>query len=253
MCKDVLHKYGQESLRVLRNDCIIHNVIGKGRNGMVCDASLKYDGRKVVVKFLSCARLRIEYEIAMQKRFATFGLAPSVIKCCFWTFRNKTCGAIVMEYIGEDLIHHLAQPHSQLHLQHLLKQLYNIFRRLKSYGLQHNDLWLGNVVISPETHRLYLIDFSTSKLQSSSLSHRIHRLEFIPLMYSIAMIANSNNRMFFRLHLTNRVKKWFHAKELEACLPKRSVKDVRQCFYQNLLKLTHSQSPDDVYIRNFLH
>lgn len=91
------------------------------------------------------------YLLAKQKRI---DFIPKIVDfdCDKLTIRTKTVGISLEEYCDKYDCDH----------NNYLPKIKELYKNLKKLGYYHNDLRFKNIVINPNTHKLYLIDFEFS-------------------------------------------------------------------------------------------
>ena len=91
------------------------------------------------------------YLLAKQKKIS---FIPKIVDfdCDKLTIRTKRVGISLQEYCDKYECEH----------NDYLSEIKKLYKNLKKLGYYHNDLRFKNIVINPNTHKLYLIDFEFS-------------------------------------------------------------------------------------------
>jgi hypothetical protein len=145
--------------------------LGKGKFGLVREATHKQSGEKVAVKIIKKAKLSIE-KLALAKR------EIEIMKVCqhlniislLDTFENADYIYIVLELLrGGDLYEYLERrefkvPESRA--RNIIHSLATALFYLHSYGIVHRDIKLENIIMTEDTEQaeVKLVDFGLSKM-----------------------------------------------------------------------------------------
>eukprot|EP00826_Nyctotherus_ovalis_P048249 TRINITY_DN5659_c0_g1_i11.p1 TRINITY_DN5659_c0_g1~~TRINITY_DN5659_c0_g1_i11.p1 ORF type:complete len:512 (-),score=140.90 TRINITY_DN5659_c0_g1_i11:1507-3042(-) len=151
--------------------------LGKGKFGLVREATHKQTGEKVAVKIIKKKKLSIE-KLALAKR------EIEIMKVCqhsniislLDTFENSDYIYIVLELLrGGDLYEYLEKREfkiSEARARNITHSLATALFYLHSYGIVHRDIKLENIMMTEDTDQAEakLVDFGLSKMIGPSES-----------------------------------------------------------------------------------
>ena len=137
---------------------------------MVCDAIHKKNGRKVAVKMLKKANMKLLDLELVKREIDVLKLCqhPNVIRLLD-IFENQEYIYLIMEILHEDLYVYLEKRSfqvSEIRACSLIHSLATALFYLHSYGIVHRDMKLDNIMMTDESDEsdVKLVDFGLSKI-----------------------------------------------------------------------------------------
>ena len=144
--------------------------MGNGKFGVVCDAVHKKTGKKVAVKMLKKANMKMSDVELVKREIDVLKLCqhPNVIRLLD-IFENHDYLYIVMELLHVDLYVYLQQRDFEVSEQRACSIIHSLAAALfylHSYGIVHRDMKLDNIMMNDESEDsdIKLVDFGLSKI-----------------------------------------------------------------------------------------